>query len=223
MDIVLSKRLSTIASLVEKDSIVADIGADHGYLICSLVKNNIIKKGYAVENKKGPYKHLCETITKNRLNDDIVTYFDSGILPLNDEVNTLVLAGMGSENIIDILSKRLDYVSNNINHIICDSHTNQYFLRQQMSQLGFKIEKEIILKEGNIFYEIISFKKDQIEKYSYLELKYGPILMKNKSDIFFEKYRLLINKYNDLLTKDLSLVRKEEIINELKEIKSIID
>ena len=47
--------------------------------------------------------------------------------------------------------------------------------------------------------------------------------MENKSDIFLEKYRLLINKYNDLLTKDLSLVRKEEIINELKEIKSIID
>ena len=80
MDIVLSKRLSTIASLVEKDSIVADIGADHGYLICSLVKNNIIKKGYAVDGT-GQLPADQRVAPPNKV--DITPQYTQTIVPLD--------------------------------------------------------------------------------------------------------------------------------------------
>ena len=39
----LSKRLLAIAELVPKNSIVADIGSDHGLVINKLAKNNLIQ------------------------------------------------------------------------------------------------------------------------------------------------------------------------------------
>ena len=59
MEIKISKRLETIASMVPK-SVVADIGSDHGKLMIELFNSGKITKGYAVENKKGPYNRLVK-------------------------------------------------------------------------------------------------------------------------------------------------------------------
>ena len=39
----LSKRLSAVAGLVKKGSVIADIGTDHGYIPVYLYKSGIIK------------------------------------------------------------------------------------------------------------------------------------------------------------------------------------
>ena len=49
----ISTRLKTIADFIEQNSIVFDVGADHGILENYLLDNNRIKKIYAIENKKG--------------------------------------------------------------------------------------------------------------------------------------------------------------------------
>ena len=49
----ISTRLKTIAEFIEQDSIVFDVGADHGILENYLLDNNRVKKIYAIENKKG--------------------------------------------------------------------------------------------------------------------------------------------------------------------------
>lgn len=47
------KRLETIATMVPKDCILADIGTDHAQLPIMLVKNGVCKKVYACDAKKG--------------------------------------------------------------------------------------------------------------------------------------------------------------------------
>jgi tRNA (adenine22-N1)-methyltransferase len=49
---VISKRLSSIASLVKKDMVVADIGSDHAFLPIYLIQNKLASKVYASDNKK---------------------------------------------------------------------------------------------------------------------------------------------------------------------------
>ena len=51
-----SKRLSAIASLVKKDSYIADIGSDHCVVPILLAEQKKIVYAEAVENKKGPYQ-----------------------------------------------------------------------------------------------------------------------------------------------------------------------
>lgn len=51
----LSKRLQLIADVISKykqGSVLADIGSDHGYLPCYLVKNKIITCAYACDEHR---------------------------------------------------------------------------------------------------------------------------------------------------------------------------
>jgi len=54
----LSERLLTIASLVPKNSIVADIGTDHGYIPAYLIENNISKKVIGTDISKGSLEYV---------------------------------------------------------------------------------------------------------------------------------------------------------------------
>ncbi|MGM9857726.1 MAG: tRNA (adenine(22)-N(1))-methyltransferase [Bacilli bacterium] len=221
MNINLSNRLETIKRFVPPQCIPADVGADHGYLICSLLIDNIVELGYAVENKKGPFTHLCETIKLYSLENKVYPLFSSGIRDLPDNVNTLILAGMGSESIIEILNARKDFLSH-IDMIICDSHTNLFYLRSEMQKLGFYVKNEEIIQEKNIYYEIVVFIKDSTLNYSLTELKYGPILLKNKSKVYIKKYNEYLTKLESILNKNISSNRKEDILKEIKEIKEVI-
>ena len=98
----LSKRLQAIYDMVP-NGVVADIGSDHGKLIISLFQNGIISKGYAIENKKGPYSRLVKAIEDSGCSDSIVPMFSDGISELPSDVDTIVIAGMGGFNIIEIL------------------------------------------------------------------------------------------------------------------------
>ena len=52
--------------------------------------------------------------------------------------------------------------------------------------------------ENNIIYTIIKFKK-QFKKYSKKELFFGPILLKNKNDLFNKNIQNIIDKNNNIL------------------------
>ena len=46
----LNLRLQTAAEFVKEGSIAADVGTDHGYLICYLVNEGIVKHGFATDS-----------------------------------------------------------------------------------------------------------------------------------------------------------------------------
>ena len=85
----LSKRLSTIYHLTPND-IAIDVGADHGQLIISLVENNVIERGYGVENKKGPYERMVKAINASKSKNKIIPILASGISKMPDEVKTII-------------------------------------------------------------------------------------------------------------------------------------
>ena len=75
-----------------------------------------------------------------------------------------------------------------INKIIIQSNTDLYFLRKNVTGIGYYIEDEILVKDKGIIYTIILFKKGR-KKYNYKELYLGPILIKKQDELFVEKNR----------------------------------
>ncbi len=217
----LSLRLETILSIVPACDYIADIGADHGLVSIELIKRGIASKVFAVENKVGPYTRLKDNINSNKLNDQITISLSSGISLLPDDIKTIIIAGMGGKLICDILSsefKKLD----NVEYLAIDAHSDLEELRKKIVSLGYKIVEEKIICEDKVFYEIILFKKGII-CYSEDEYRYGPLLIKEKNDIFINKWSLRVQK-DELLLKDqkLSDKRKQELINEINRIKKYI-
>lgn len=185
----LSKRLKTIADLVDTKKVI-DVGCDHGYLdiYLTLYKDCTC---IATDISSNAIKCCQDNISKYHLEEKITTIITDGINGINIDANdTLVLSGMGTKTIIDILSnKKLS------NTIIISSNNNLEELRRFMVRIGYYIDKEIYIFENNIHYIIIKFIKG-LKEYSDYEYLLGPIVIKDNN------YKLyILNHYNNIYNK----------------------
>ena len=173
----LSKRLLKIASLINKDDVVYDVGTDHGLLPCFLMENNLCKKVYAIDNKVGPINTCKENIAKYRLEDKVIPKLSDGIIDIDEDVTVVVIAGMGFYTLKEILDNK--DLSNK--RFIIQINKNIYDFRKYISDHNYKIINEEVVFD-DFFYVIIEFTSEKGETLDFDELHFGPILMKNKSE-----------------------------------------
>lgn len=217
----LSERLQTIYNMVPK-GIVADIGADHGKLMIALFEGGVISHGYAVENKKGPYNRLLAALKEKKLEEDVVPLFSDGIEDLPESVHTVVIAGMGGDNILKILKKHPNKTKQ-IETLIVDAHNAIPKVRDEVCKMGFVIADEKIVREEDIFYEIIKFIRADVAYYGDNDMEFGPILRKEKSATFKEKYQNRIQEIDNLLSNNkLPKARIDQLNAEKKRIQSVL-
>ncbi|MCH5171662.1 MAG: SAM-dependent methyltransferase [Erysipelotrichales bacterium] len=213
----LSKRLSEIYTFVDNGSNLADIGADHGQLVIELAKNNKCNKIFCNDNKVGPFNILKNAIEGNEFSNVTVSLSD-GISKLPDYIDAIVIAGMGGDLIIDILSKHKEKL-NNVETLILAPNTNEKELRKCVCDLGYKILDEKIIFERH-YYEIIKFVKGNVI-YNELDYEFGPILRKEKNAIFQKKYQETLTKLYNLINKELPKEKKDEISKKIERINQL--
>lgn len=204
----ISKRLKTISDFVIKGNIVADVGADHGLVEKYLIENEISPKVIAIENKIGPFDILKNAL-KNTGKVEIL--LSDGIKDINSEVKTVIVAGMGGINVVNILTNNPKKLIN-VDQIIIDAHRDQSLVRSEIIKLGYKIQKEEIVFEQNKFYNIISFIKGK-SKYNKTQLEWGYNV--DKLEIFddYKKHHL------NLLKKKVKALENSKNFNEKDVIK----
>ena len=210
----LSKRLQAIYEMVPY-SVTADIGSDHGKLMIALFNDGKIPKGYAVENKKGPYDRLVKALKENNIDEDVVPLFSDGISELPVSVGTVVLAGMGGDTILKILLDHKEKLKH-VQTIIIDAHTNTPKLRKEISGLGFIIADEKMVEEDGIYYEIVKFIRSDVAFYSDKDIEFGPILRMEKSTLFKQKYEARIKEIERLLNNKSLPENKIIVLSEEK-------
>ena len=181
----LSKRLEVISSFVEDNSRVIDIGCDHGLLSIYLVNKYKNIKVIASDINRNALDTAINNIKKEELDSRIETRLGNGLDVVNsDEIDTIVIAGMGANTIVGILKYAPDKLVN-VNNIIIQSNTDLYFLRKNVTKMGYYIEDEVLVEDKNIIYTVIKFSKGK-KKYNYKELYLGSVLI-TKNDILFKK------------------------------------
>lgn len=190
----LDKRLQEIANLVDANAIIADIGTDHGYLPIYLVQQNIINKAYACDISYLCLKKAKENITKENLQDKITPVLNDGIKNLSPEIDTIIISGMGGHLISEII-KNCKYPT-----LILQANSHVEVVRQAIMENNYKIIDEKIVFHNKKYYEIIKAIKKEA-KYTPLQLKYGPINLVNKSEMFINKIIFEIDYYRKILKK----------------------
>lgn len=196
----LSKRLEMVANFIDNnDKSVIDIGCDHGLLSIYLANKFKNLKIIASDVNKNALDNAKKNITKCGLNDRIETRLGSGISVINnnDNIDTIVVAGMGTNTIVEFLKCSRDKLVN-VNKIIIQSNTDLYFLRKNMVNMGYFIDDEELVVDKGIIYTIIKFVKGKM-KYSYKELYLGPILISKNSGLFVEKCMKELNNMKKIL------------------------
>jgi len=228
----LSKRLQTVANMVTKGSVVADIGTDHGYLPIYLAQNNISEHVIAMDVNKGPLNKAFQNIRQLHLESKIDIRLSNGLdLLEKNEANTVIICGMGGKLIVKILERGRDKISQDSELILSPQSEIQLF-REYLLHNEYRIVKEDMLIDDGKFYVIIKCKLDveacQLET-DELEadecdvyLKYGKYLLEHKNDILKEylikeqKSYLKIRENVDNCNSELAEQRIKEIDYELR-------
>ena len=221
----LSKRLQTIADFVKKNSVVADIGTDHAHIPIYLIENYIIDKAYACDINKGPLEKAKENIANFGVSKNIVLRLSNGLDKMsNKEVDTIIIAGMGGELIIDILNRGKSFFDKK-NTFILSPHTKADEVRDYLIRKGFKIIKEDMCIDEGKFYTVMEVRyTGNTVMYSKAELLYGKYLIENKHPVLLRFLKKEEEKYLSILSNTgLNEDRKKELRHRLDIIKETMN
>lgn len=211
----ISKRLLTIAKLVDKNKVVYDVGSDHGLLPCFLLTNNICPKVYAVDNKKGPLDMAIENSKRFNVEDRLVCKLSSGIEDIEDDVNIITIAGMGFYTVKQILDGK---DLSKYDKLIIQVNKDVPALREWIRENDYNILDEEIIFEDH-YYEIVVFNASKSnKKLDEIEVKYGPINIKKKSSVFKDYLNFKLAKCEKVYEKSQS----QAVLYEIKELNDII-
>lgn len=203
----LSKRLQHVAEEVPLHSIVADIGCDHGYLVIDLAKKGLIKKGFACDVNEGPLQSAKVNIEKYGYQSMIETRLGSGVLALEEadknQVDTLVVAGMGGALIRDIIEQGL--LMPNLKTMILQPNIGADIIREFLLQSDFALVKEMIINDNDIMYPILVYSKtlNHGQKWEDFEMKVGPFILNHKCEIN-KQYVVSLKKHWQHIVEQLS-------------------
>ena len=217
----LNLRLQTIYNLISEGMIVADIGTDHAFLPIELVNKGKCKIVYACDINEGPLNNAYENIKKHGLIENIKTVKSDGLNNLDEEVDVIVIAGMGFYSAKEILENAKERL-NKFKQIIVQVNNDVNFFRKWISDNNFTIKNEKIVKVGNHFYTIIEFNTNYSKNLSEFEINYGCILLKEKSKEFLEFLEYRLNKLVNIHSKLSDSNKKLEINNQIVDINNLI-
>lgn len=224
----LSKRLLSIAELVPKNSIVADVGTDHGYIPAYLIENQISKKVIGTDISQGSLNKIIKYIESSGCEKKVESRLGYGLEVIKPyEVDTVVIAGLGGVLINEILEKDKE-ITDSITNFILQPMLGVKELRIYLMENNFRIIKEELVKDENKYYEIIFAKKGKgyIKEDIYYEIaeelivKKHPIVKEFVENKIFLAERILM----DLEGKESEKVqeRYEELSNLIKEYKDVL-
>lgn len=213
----LSDRLQAIANFIPKNSLVGDIGTDHGYIPMYLIENGISKKVIASDVSQGSLNKTISYIDDLKYNEKINARLGDGLECFKPfEIDTVVIAGMGGLLIRDILNKDIK-LTNTITNFIFQPMVASNDLREYLINNNFQIVDEDLVKEDDKYYEIIFAKKGKaiIDKEIYFEI--SKVIIEKKHPLLNEfiehKIKLSTSILNNLedKTSEKSRIRYEEL------------
>ena len=209
----ISKRLAEIVSVIDGQCL-ADIGCDHAYIACQAVHDNRVSKAYACDIGSKPLENARQSIEEFSLQDKISCLLMDGLQGLPDDVDVVVIAGMGGKMIEQILQE--GNPGRKIRYIL-SPHRNTESLRYYLQEHHFLVKYEKIVYDRH-YYPIIVCDYDAEQREDYTELE----MITGKNPVMDTDYRSYIHdeikKYTNLLNK-VGEPQRNDIIKRIEYLK----
>lgn len=213
------KRLNKILSLLDKKvAVVADVGTDHGILAYKILAQNKADRVIATDVSAPSLEKAIELKNHYGLGDEFRCIVGDGLKPLVDEdnVDIVVIAGMGGHETIKILTEKPENLE--VSKYIFQPMQDAIILRKYLVQNGYNILIDETVKDRNKFYSTIMCEKvGKFKSASVEEFVVGKTDRENWGSDFSEWLEIEISKYESrekFLTDD-----KKSFLYTLKKIK----
>ena len=224
----LSKRMQSVADMIQPCDAVGDIGCDHAFVSIYLVEQRRAKRVIASDVRRGPIAIAKRNIEAMNLSDQIEIRMGDGldtIVP--GEVNAVVLAGMGGMLMIDILERGEEVVTR-CDQLVLQPQSDIEKVRRYLVEKGYHLADEQMLIDAGKYYNLLDVRvHDMVQKDEYDCSKladdwcymYGGSLLRKKDPVL----RSLLVKRRDTtagLINSLSGKNTENAAKRLKTVKA---
>ncbi len=167
----LPPRLAAVAALVPPGARLADIGTDHGLLPIELLERGAIRSAAATDIHAGPLERARYNAGQRGVTSLRFLLCDGldGLTP--GEADTVVIAGLGGENMADIL-RRAPWACRSA-LLILQPMSRAEMLRDSLAGLGLAVTGERLVEDAGRLYPLLTARRGQGPHYSQAELYTG--------------------------------------------------
>lgn len=181
----LQPRLQLLADLVPQGARLADIGTDHGYLPVWLIQQHRIDFAIAADVGQEPLEHAKRTAVECGVAGVDFRLCDGLRGVSSDEIDTVVIAGMGGETIIHILSATPWTARQGRYRLLLQPMTKVGELRRWLANNGYCFTAEHLVWDKEFLYPVMVVTGGPQPALTELQQEYGVCL---QSDPLYGQY-----------------------------------
>ena len=195
--------MKAVAAMVKSGGVLADVGTDHGYIPIALIQRQKIKSAIAMDINKGPLAHAQDNIASAQLGDYIQTRLSDGVAALGEgEADSILIAGMGGELVIHILSEG-EKVCKAASELILQPQSDIRKVREYLRLHHYKIVDEDMICEDGKYYPMMRVINVELDN-AWMKMDeqtrvacdiYGPLLLRNGNPVL---RRFLVRQHRQL-------------------------
>ena len=178
----LPPRLEAIAEWVPNGAKLADVGTDHALLPLWLLKKGRILSAVATDINEQPLKR-AERNAEKAEEDRIRFVLCDGLAAVDPaEADTVVIAGLGGENIAEIL-RRSPWSCREGMTLILQPMSRTEVLCRSFFELGLRLRREQLVEDAGRVYPIFELTHGEMEPWKNGEYYTGPFTMLEQSPL----------------------------------------
>ena len=174
-ELLLQPRLQAIARLVPQGSRLADVGTDHGYIPVWLLLEGRISSAIASDIGAEPLAHARRTAEQCAVTSGIDFRLCDGLSAVApEEVDTIVIAGMGGDTIAAILE--LAPWTKRGKTLLLQPMTKAEVLRRWLPEHGYRVTAEQLAADKGVLYPILTAEGGKMQPISQAQAEGGILL-----------------------------------------------
>lgn len=150
----LTSRLRLLADWVRPGARLADVGTDHAYLPVWLTLHGRVVHAIASDLREKPLERARET-GRTYGAEGIDFRLGGGLAPIGpEEADTIVIAGMGGENIVSIL-EAAPWTADGNHTLLLQPMTHAESLRRFLMDRGYRVRREALVYDRGTIYPVL--------------------------------------------------------------------
>ena len=209
------ERINKLCSYLFKCETFADVACDHGYVAEFMLKEglceSVVVSDISEKSLKKAETLLAEYIAVGKCR----AVCCDGLKGIDKDTDCVMIAGIGGEEIIKILSEGFIPKS-----FVFQPMKNAATLREYLLNNNCFIDTDDIFFDGKKFYFIITGKKGQAQRYTKNQLLYGKNSLKNP--VFYDYLKDELDKKKSYLKNNMTEENRQALTEQIKEIEEVL-